>query len=187
MYIINLLPGEVWEFYQKNATKLTEEMALIAKNNSDGHEVYLTEDSGIPLITVMKSGKTIYEEGTISESDTISTVSSIYKKYIYADGDKTEHGSEEDGADPAKEMLDAEILEQEDVLMSAFADFLSIVTNFDYKEMDGFEGEINEMMESVLLMLTNEYGVSVYRPMFVMDTDTGKEEFTEYPYDEYDF
>lgn len=187
MYIINLLPGEVWEFYQKNATKLTEEMALIAKSEPDGHEIYLTEDDGIPLITVAKNGKLVYEEGTISENDTISTVSSIYKKYIYVDEVAPDTDSECDDANLEREMLDVEILEQEDMLGSAFTDFLSVVTNFDYKEVDEFEGEINEMMESVLLMLTNEYGVSVYRPMFVMNTDTGKEEFTEYPYDEYDF
>lgn len=187
MYIINLLPGEVWDFYQKNETKLAEEMALIAKSEPDGHEVYLTEDDGIPLIAVIKNGKTVYEEGAISENDTISTVSAIYKKYIYVGVDETECSSEEDSTDPNREILDAEILDQEDALVSAFTDFLSVVTNFDYKEMDGLEGEINEMMESVLLTLTNEYGVSVYRPMFVMNTDTGKEEFTEYPYDEYDF
>lgn len=187
MHTINLLPGEVWEFYQKNATKLTEEMALIAKSNASGNEVYLTEDDGIPMITVVKNGNTIYEEGAISENDAIRTVSEIYKKYIYDGEDELGHGAEENVAGLSKEMLEVEISEQEDAIRSAFADFLSVVTNFNYQEMECLDGEISDMIESVLLMLTNDYSVSVYRPMFVVNTDTGKEEFTEYPYDEYDF
>lgn len=181
MCVINLLPGEVWEFYQKNATKLTNEMALIADSGAGGYKVYLTEDDGIPLITVTENGDTVYEEGTISEDDTTRTVSSIYKKYIYIDEDTPSDNSD-------REMFEAEIFEQEEVIRSAFAEFLSVVTNFDYQMvLHGFGAEISEMMDSVLLMLTNDYGVSVYRPMFVVNTDTGEEEFTEYPYDEYDF
>ena len=199
---IGLKPNQVWDFYNKNVARLADEMVSIAKNGHTGYEIFLTEEEGVPMISVYKDDKMIYEEGAVSESDTEKTVREIYQKYLLPmvvvvtkDNKKNEETTtEEDGEEPSEEEMtrmdqEDQIYEREDAIYLAFQDFLQVLAEDDYSIKDTFqeEAEVNEIIDHIVEFLAIDHGIRIRRPMFIQDTDTGLEEFSEYPYEEYDF
>ena len=197
---IGLKPNQVWDFYNKNVARLSDEMVSIAKNDHTGYEIFLTEEEGVPMISVYKDDKLVYEEGAVSEADTEKTVREIYQKYllplvaVVSKEPKKEATAEEDGEEASDEemtRLDQEdqVYEREDAIYLAFQDFLQVLAEDDYSIKDTFQedAEVNEIIDHIVEFLAVDHGIRIRRPMFIVDEDTGIEEFSEYPYEEYDF
>lgn len=195
---IGLRPNQVWEFYQKNAARLTEEMVSIAKN--DIYEIFLTECEGVPLVSVYKNDKMEYEEGAVSASDAEKTVREIYQKYLLpltvVVTDNKVTSDKKDNRQPEEENEECtigdqqdQIYEREDAIYMAFQDFLQVLTEDDYdlKDTFGDGSEVDEIIDHIVEMLAVDHGLRIRRPMFINDFDTGLEVFCEYPYEEYDF
>lgn len=198
---IGLKPNQVWEFYNKNATRLADEMVSIAKNDEAGYEIFLTEEESVPMISVYKDDKMVYEEGAVSESDMEKTVRDIYQKYLLpmgaasGNGQRRDEGKEEeDEEEPSDEEMtrmdqEDQIYEREDAIYLGFQDFLQVLAEDDYSIQDTFpdDAEVNEIIDHILEFLAIDHGLRIRRPMFIVDPDTGIEDFSEYPYEEYDF
>lgn len=199
---IGLKPNQVWDFYNKNLARLADEMVSIARNDQTGYEIFLTEEESVPMISVYKDDKMVYEEGAVSASDTERTVREIYQKYllpmvVVVSKDKTpkeETPVEEDGEEPFDDEMtrmdqEDQIYEREDAIYLAFQDFLQVLAEDDYSIQDTFpdDAKVNEIIDHILEFLAIDYGLRIRRPMFIVDTDTGVEDFSEYPYEEYDF
>lgn len=198
---IGLKPNQVWDFYNKNVARLSDEMVSIAKNDHTGYEIFLTEEESVPMISVYKDDKLVYEEGAVSEADTEKTVREIYQKYLLPlvavvskEPKKEETTTEEDGEEVSDEemtRLDQEdqIYEREDAIYLAFQDFLQVLAEDDYSIKDTFQedAEVNAIIDHIVEFLAVDHGIRIRRPMFIVDEDTGIEEFSEYPYEEYDF
>lgn len=188
------IPAEgVWAFFQKNKTRLAEEMVAIAENEDTDYAVYLTEDNGYPLLSVCK-GKADpeFEEGAISEKDCTETAKRCYVRYLFPVTVKNEHAFRSEDDTPfdeddlsAQDMQDA-IYEREDELQFAMADFLQIVLQegTDGTDIINLYGMnmVDELLDSVLEYIAMELCLPVYRPMFLLDEETGEEIYEEYPY-----
>ena len=198
---IGLKPKQVWEFYNKNIARLADEMVSIAKNDHTRCEIFLTEEEGVPMISVYNDDKLVYEEGAVSEEDTEKTVREIYKKYLLPlvtvvsnEPKKEEADTEEDGEEVYDEEVtridqEDQIYEREDEIYLAFQDFLQVLAEDDYSIKDTFseDAEVNEIIDHIVEFLAIDHGIRIRRPMFIVDSDSGIEEFCEYPYEEYDF
>lgn len=191
---IHLKPTEVWQFFIKNKGRLENEMVAIAENEEASRFVYLTEENGCPLLSVYKEDTKLYEEGAVSAADSESTAKQIYLKYLFP---VVVHGSvhtfqtdfdEEDDeitAEMELQMMEDEVYEREDALIFAMQDFLEVVLNCDtptqIRQLYGKE-LVDELLDSFCRLLAEEYLISVYRPTFVTDEETGEESYVEYPY-----
>lgn len=188
------IPAEgVWSFFQKNKARLTEEMVAIAENEDTDYAVYLTEDNGYPLFSVCKGkANPEFEEGAISERDCTETAKRCYVRYLFPVTVKNEHAFRSEGDSPfdednlsAQDMQDA-IYEREDELQFAMADFLQIVLR------DGSDGTdiinlygmnmVDDLLDFILEHIAMELCLPVFRPMFLLDEETGEEIYEEYPY-----
>lgn len=192
---IHLKPTEVWPFFAENKARLESEMVAIAENEETSHSVYLTEENGCPLLSVYKEDTKLYEEGAVSAADSESTTKQIYLKYLFPvvvhepkynfQSDLDEEDDEELTAEMELQMMEDEIYEREDALMFAMQDFLEIVLNCNtpsqIKELYG-EDLVDELLDSFCRLLAEEHLISVYRPTFVTDEETGEESYVEYPY-----
>lgn len=192
---IHLKPTEVWPFFTENKARLENEMVAIAENEETSHSVYLTEENGCPLLSVYKEDTKLYEEGAVSAADSESTTKQIYLKYLFPvvvhepkynfQSDLDEEDDEELTAEMELQMMEDEIYEREDALMFAMQDFLEIVLNCNtpsqIKELYG-EDLVDELLDSFCRLLAEEHLISVYRPTFVTDEETGEESYVEYPY-----
>lgn len=191
---IHLKPTEVWPFFAENKARLKNEMVAIAENEETCYSVYLTEENGCPLLSVYKEDTKLYEEGAVSAADSESTTKQIYLKYLfpvvvhepkYNFQSDPEEDEEEITAEMEMQMMEDEIYEREDALMFAMQDFLEVVLNCNtpsqVKELYG-EDLVDELLDSFCRLLAEEYLISVYRPTFVTDEETGEESYVEYPY-----
>lgn len=192
---IHLKPTEVWPFFVENKARLENEMVAIAENEETKHSVYLTEENGCPLLSVYKEDTKLYEEGAVSAADSESTTKQIYLKYLFPvvvhepkynfQSDLDEEDDEELTAEMELQMMEDEIYEREDALMFAMQDFLEVVLNCNtpsqIKELYG-EDLVDELLDSFCRLLAEEHLISVYRPTFVTDEETGEESYVKYPY-----
>lgn len=195
---IHVKPTEVWKFFDLNKSRLANEMVAIAENEETEHAVYLTEEKGLPLLSVYRDNQKLYEEGAVSEDDCTETAKKLYVKYLFPvvidasskaatfDKPKYNYGIDEDDdlPDDTRQEREDEMYEREDALLQATYDFLEVFLSTDRDDIDVFFGEdvIPDFIDNICEMLATEYGVSVYRPMFITDPETGSEIYTEYPY-----
>jgi len=191
---IHLKPTEVWPFFSENKARLENEMVAIAENEETCHSVYLTEENGCPLLSVYKEDTKLYEEGAVSAADSELTTKQIYLKYLfpvvvhdtkYSFQSDLEEDEEEITAEMEMQMMEDEIYEREDALTFAMQDFLEVVLNCNSpSQITELYGKdiIEELLDSFCMLLAEEHLISVYRPTFVTDEETGEESYVEYPY-----
>jgi len=195
---IHLKPTQVWQFFSDNKDRLKKEMVAIAENEETEHAIYLTEDKDLPLLSVYRGDDKLNEEGAISAADCEDTAKRLYLKYLfpvvvsapkYSVEDKPwQEPDDQELAELERQDIDDKIYEREDELRLAMSDFLEILLNCKGpEELEAFYGDIIEdLLDGFCQFLADEHLISVYRPTWITDDDTGCEIYTEYPYLEVD-
>lgn len=189
---IHLQPENIWQFFQKNKKRLSEEMVAIAENDETEYAVYLTEENGFPHFCVCKgNGAPEYEEGAINEQDCTDTAKKCCVQYLFPVTVTSRRGKlyafDEDGGITDFDEQDQEdtICQREDDLFFALYDFLNVVLQSDEDSFDTEEVFDQESLEAILdnflEYLASEFEIPIYRPMIVED-ETGGDVYTEYPY-----
>lgn len=196
MVQIYIPADDVWSFFQSNIDRLKKEMVVIAENENTKYAVYLTEDKGYPSFAVCKDDEKLeYEEGAISETDCAETAKRCFARYLFpvvVDNPRgisknTWYEDEEEEVLTERDMQDI-IYEREDELQLALCDFLSVALNLDGDPVELVEDEcgmplVNEILDHFLEYLGVDQHLEIYRPMFLIDDETGCEIYTGYPYD----
>lgn len=191
---IHLRPENIWQFFQNNKKRLSEEMVVIAENDETEYAVYLTEEDGLPHFCVCKGGGAPeYEEGAINEQDCTDTAKKCCVQYLFPVTVTSRCGKlyafDEDGDITDFDGLDQEdiICQREDDLLFALYDFLNVVLQSDDGDTDTAEifdqESLEGILDSILESLSTDFGLPIYRPMMVED-EAGGEVYTEYPYGE---
>lgn len=196
---IHVPEDKVWEFFENNQDRLSKEMVLVAENTDTEYAVYLTEESFLPVLAAAKgNGEIEYKEPCVTENDCAAVAKTMYSRYLYpVEVESKKKYLQDDPIDGDDEFDFGDRMDKEDAqyirddeLSLAMSDFLAValeeVDSSDVYEKYG-ASMIEDILGSVLQMLTDVYGLSIYRPMFVVDNDTGLEVYTEFPYDEYEF
>lgn len=186
---IYVLPENVWEFFQKNKKRLSDEMVVIAENEDTGYAVYLTEEEDHPYFCVCQGkGAPEYEDIAICKADCIEVAKVCCAKYllpitVIANGDGgciMEMATDE----PDQEDI---MYEREDELAMALYDFLSVVLQEDESfcgATDISDPEwLEKVLDAILEDLATNFDMPIYRPMIITD-DLGNETYTDYPYGE---
>lgn len=187
--------GDVWSFFQSNIDRLKNEMVAIAENEETKYAVYLTEDKGYPSFSVCKGdNKAEYEEGAINESDCTETAKRCYVRFLFPIVVNNEKGFPkssfadlEDEDDTTEQDRQDNVYVREDELQFAMCDFLKVALNLDCDPAEIMTecgmGLVTDVLDYVLEYIGLELGLEVYRPMFLVDEESGSEIYTEYPYD----
>ena len=189
---IHIKPSDIWEFFEQNLSRLKSEMVAIAENEETKQLIYITEHNNCPLFSAYEGAVKLYEECVVSEDDCLETVKHIYLKYLFpvvvhqfqcADIEDLEE--EEFATEVEIQAIEDEIYEREDTLFLATTDFLEILLNCDgHNEITALYGGniINELIDSFCTVLAEDYAISVFRPTWITDVETGVENHIEYPY-----
>lgn len=197
--IIHIEPEDIWQFFQKNKKRLKKEMVLIAENEETEYALYLTEEDNLPLFSVCKGdGEPEYEEGAVNEKDCADTAKQCCAKYLMPVtvrsarryGGVLEDDDEGDTPLSTRQEQEETIENREWELLFAMGDFLMTATKddtcsdgSDYVDTYGAV-VVQDILDTLLPMLAEEYGLAVYRPTMMDDGETGEEVFVEYPYND---
>jgi len=179
---VSLWPKDIWEWTQRPDVKkrLKSEIVSIAESGLTGYEICVSVESNLVTLYVYDGDKRVYNEAVVSTGDCQRTAQKLFDKYL----------PKEDDDDEDMDRLDkeAEIEDREDYLHYAFIDFLSAVCDCDMSSAydAGYSSDLDDVFEEILLKLATEHDIPVYRPMFIVEEETGNEVYTEYPYEDYD-
>lgn len=140
---------ELWEYFLKHKEKLENEFHLIASNEADGVEVYLTSEHGLPAFSVEVDGEEVYSIESHSKLDAEKIFDSILAQYIYPEVPETNSIVYSDYDDP--DGFDDEFDPDEEILC-AVDDLLRVILRADPKT----EGVTRTDMQEIAL-LVEEY------------------------------
>lgn len=185
-------PDHLWNFFLNNENRLKAESVLVAENKETGYGVYLTEDDVYACLQVCRwDNPPECEESVFG----LLPLKEIFEWYIdrflcpvTVTSDNPTSISADDETEPQFESRQEQediICEREDELRMALFDFLDIVSDSRADSSIDTYGEsiMDEMLNDILTILSDQYGVDVYRPRFV-EYPNGEEYFDEYPYNE---
>lgn len=206
-YKIHIPATGVWEYYLKNIMDLQKTEHIIAAND-DNIAVVLTRQPETGLHAIVYLGAdTVLRDITINTRDaSTNMVKMLYTQYItpssMQQSEKSDKKPAEKPAEKTEEPKDKpaektdsndlevdEICKREDELMDALLDFLAILIQAKshaevLKEFD--KGYPDELLDDICMHLWADQALSVYRPTFAKDPESGLEFYTEYPYEDPD-
>lgn len=195
---IYLPAPRVGDFFQQNRERLKKEMVIVAENTDTKYTVLLTDDCDLPQFLVCREEEPEYKEwANIASCGDVAF--KIYLRYLFPvtvsidAGEGCENGpppfeSEDCDEELTRQEMDDLQYEREDELMLALADFLAVVL----QEGDGDgtmiieeygQSFMEDALDSILRSVSSDLLMPVYRPMFIVDEETGVETYTEFPYD----
>lgn len=182
---IIIKPSEIWRYFQNNSEKLSNVMHMIAEN--DDWTVWITADEEEALIQVQYDGDVVREYVAYDESD-------IEEQYGFALDDIGFFPEEYD--DPAcgdpvcaysgafdDQVCDVDIAEREAEIDEIVTKFIIEMLGDEYIDTDdeAIEESTKTVKEVVCDILCKQYGMKLYRPMWLVGED-GNKFFAEYPY-----
>lgn len=190
---------KLWQFYRANMEQCRESYVLMAENLADGCGIYLTEEDGLPILYVFlgENDRPELRAELLGETAAEAIAGKAYRAFLFAGEFEDGPGSEleepdiepDDGPhDCCEEAEGDEIYAREDELYFASGDFLAAVLRmFDGEAVKRAYGDdlIEGFLEQALLTIAEDFGLPVYRPMYVDGAD-GQAKYVEYPYREED-
>lgn len=190
-------PEGLWNFLEQNLSSLKGgSLLLVAEKKEYGVKILATANiDGVPKLIVEEDDEEIYSEELMGECDAKNTLERIYDQYMSSqailnaiekendyDGSWTVDDEEPDDLSP-EELEDMDIEAREEELDDAVACFLETVTGYPapYFSAEETEDIKNHFLEYLARKWEHR---DIYRPMRLVDCETGNLYFAENPYEE---
>lgn len=173
--------ADVWDYHQKNKSKLGTTMEIIADNTDFGVVIYLSSDDGLPVVTVMADEYICYEEEIVSHKACQHIVQTIYDHYLTTEFFEDENESINSYTSSMLYIEDM-IEEREQELDDAIVSLISTAIGDECYAAPNFDELCEDVKDHILEYIARKHGFAVRRPMFLEDED-GNDFFEEYPYE----
>ena len=188
-----LEPGEVWEYFIKHPEDPVESTIIIAYLNdrdfigiqADAKNWSEKNHTRLRLVVSVDDVE-VYSEDIINSYDCEVSVRRVYSKYSDYEPEEKESVFDEEVPLCLYDIEDAE--EDEAVMMALREDELtSAVENLMWDITSDIpvnveEDVIEDVKEHILEYIARKHGISVFRPMYLVDDD-GEPFYEEYPYE----
>ncbi|MCD8376441.1 MAG: hypothetical protein LUD69_05810 [Oscillospiraceae bacterium] len=183
-------PSKVWRFYLDELEKTDQVDETLAENSDYGFEIVIVGRSPIGATVEVVADGIVSRTESVDAFDCYEVVEGLYETYmskdvsgILAEEDEKEQAGNFDGPDSMIKKLD-EIDQREEELDFAIYEMLEIFMPDISCDIDGYGTDVyGQLKDLICEWLYKEHGISVYRPMFLVDED-GVESYEEYPYEE---
>lgn len=141
---------EIRGFFNMNKSSLRDEYRLVAEEEEDGIEVYITSENDLPYFTVELEGVVEYEADVSSEAEIETVYSQLLNLFICGYGSEPE--------------LDSECASRVVEIYDATVKYLSILLEVDPGEY--FDDDcIEEIASAFEEYLYDAYGLSARHPI----------------------
>lgn len=185
-------PADGWQFFMTHIQQMKTNEVVLAEDEL--YSITMTEHEMFPQITVSRGESQTYQELTVSEKDCRDTMSWLYARYLGIIGEPEDEivlpdmdYEEDDEPDGDPQFYEDEYYMRDDEIEQAFMDFLEVLLQEDIDSAfagapDKLAEVKSECIDHACEMLA-DVGISVYRPYYYKDEDTGETVFVRYPYD----
>ncbi len=163
MKTLYMTPAEICEYWHEHLGDTSPHK--IAENSSRAAEVFISCGEELQF-TVIKDGDVIAEYEALSETEVEDVLDDINEEI-------------EDIVPDNLVATDEEVITSREIELTGFLeDFIYAVTDGEEYGIEDAESALDKMCA----FLYKEFGLSIYRPMILVDED-GKEERYDYPYE----
>ena len=190
MLTVDLAPERIWQFYIVEFDRLKSEQVVTAFNSDTNHTICVSVDGSDLTFYVYDGDNLVHEEIAVSAYDAEDTARFLTNKYLVPLSEEKEipkiavdkssksvKAGRISAADKAR--YEDEIEDREANLREAAAEFLTTVLRCTEDDLDHVA--VDDVVDTTCELLTAQYGAKIYRPI-IIDEDTEKEEYIEYPY-----
>lgn len=152
----NYTVDELWDYFCDNRRELADNLHLIANDEEQGVEIYITEEKGFPAFSVEVDGEEVYTVNSCSYIDAEKIYDTLLTTYIYPNSDYENIVDDDD--------------ERVREITGAVEDMLSTLLEADPCEAGISPQEIDEITSMIEEHLCDEYGFSIRHPTNVNGT-----------------
>lgn len=173
---------ELWVYFEKNRHSLIQNMAIAAQNDDYDVTIYLSNQDGLPCLTI-ESSNLETEEYVIEDKDDSSEIAEMVYELYLTDKVVSVMMDSFDDDDEVVELTPEELMDEREADIDSFVSrFLEdLLPDNPIVYSDLIEDVIADCKEHFLEYLYRKHNLSVYRPMELED-DEGV--FVEdYPYE----
>lgn len=160
----NIAAGGIWSYFWANRQALLDNYHLVASNEEEGVEIYLTDEKGFPYFSVEVDGEAVYTVETVSSLDAENTYLELLNTYVYPNEDNLTE--EDDDERRVKEIT------------SAVEEMLTTLIEDDPYSAGMSPQEVDELASVIEEYLSDNCGISVHHPTEVDGA------VVQYPYGE---
>lgn len=180
---IYLAPSQIAGYFKRNAITLETRSVLCAENGECS--IYLSNEDGIMVFSVTGINGDEYTFEVYDDDDLDQYIRSLMK-IGFMEEEIEMYDEEQFDVDESADIdyLRSQIAEREEELNTSVINMVYDVLGDDADEITevDIERAAGTIKEIVCDVLAKKYGFPVYRPMMLIDEDTGEEFFEEYPY-----
>lgn len=177
---IHIHSSDLWDFFCHNREKLSENYLLLAENQAESLEVYLTEEGGFPYFTVEINGEREYEEDSFSREDAeriYQEILGLFLPIVSSPSEKRENSDE---------FFDEDDLDRLEEINSAADSFLSAMLEISPDEAELSNSDIDAFISMVEEYLYETHGLQVRHPSLVYMGDGNEPVIIQYPFGDED-
>lgn len=172
---VGVYPSELWRYINSVRSDLDTTIFILAENQKHGVEVTLTNDCGVPFVSVTKNGELIAKESVTTRQSAMYTLRDLYDSYL--------NSPDVDAADE----IEVKMEDRDNELLDAMEEFLCVAAgeNAEEQNTEFDDNSFCEMLDDVLSVIAS-YGFMIYRPCMIPcgDADDDMVEYVEYPYND---
>lgn len=209
---LHLATTKIWEYFFENIDRLQDNEDCIAESNENNMSLYLTASTIFPQLVLYRGNKAVLYRNVANADECNKWAIYLIMKYVAdvltegtPDAPKKEDEPkvielpmkntqvevepepyEEDDYEDTEEQKQRDMIyEREDELAKAMGDLLAVILfESDCNAVTEVHGTamVNECVDDFLQYLAEKHELSVYRPTFGVDPETGEEVFMEFPY-----
>lgn len=179
---INVLvvPESIWQYYTSHKKELKKSTKLVACNEDFDIEIHITDEDGVLNAMVYLSNVEVARKEITDSASANGVMTGMYQKYIFGAKDFIDSRQQEIDEADEQDMIGVREMELDDAIYDVLDTFCGSAFDFRY---DGTQELFENLKDVICETLYAEYGIEVYRPMYLEDDD-GNKEFCLYPYAE---
>lgn len=84
----NVPAGKIWSYFRENSKDLEDKLHLVASDEEQGVEIYITNEKGFARFSVDVDGEEVYGADTVSSTDAENTYLELLYTYIHPNEDE---------------------------------------------------------------------------------------------------
>lgn len=162
MYKENITVAELWDYFLEHRDELENEYQMIASNEEQGVEIYMTEEHGFPFFSVDIDGIEVQRSETCSCLDAENTYDQLLVLYIFDENEAEGSNPNSYAEDEDEGYLDDKDRVEE--IVCAIEDLLYVLLEEDPIEAGISTNDIDEIASIVEQYLYDNHGISVRHP-----------------------
>lgn len=177
MVRLEVNPSEIIDFWKEKLKELEQKWLLLASNDENNVEIFMTEEDGHPHFCVDYCGETVHEEDADLCIEAVYVYRELLNTFLYVSDEDEGAGDPQPPEEDTNSPFSAIQMDRIRDITCAAEDLLFVLLEDDLENFGLEEGDVADLVYRIEKTLFDEYGITVYHPYILED-----ESITDFPF-----